>query len=163
MRSALLSSPFHRAARWRALLLTGLLLAVSACGTTRDTTPEAPAPAPPVPTERPAPPAPKERPARPVARTLQGYRIQILNTAEKKSADRGVAEATAWWEDLPAPRRPDGLGQASLDVEVKWQQPYYRVRLGNFATRGEAEAALRAVTSRFPDAFIVPDTVTIVR
>jgi len=42
-------------------------------------------------------------------------------------------------------------------------QPYYRVRVGNFKTRAEAEHALSILNDRYTDAFIVPDTVIIIR
>src|SRR5690606_41819415 len=40
---------------------------------------------------------------------------------------------------------------------------YYRVRMGNFRSREAAERAREFLAQRFPDAFIVPDTVEITR
>lgn len=94
-------------------------------------------------------------------RTVQGFRIQIYTTPEKAAADREVEAALAWWDALPAEQRPSTLQAEDLPVFIKWQQPYYRVRIGDFASRPAAERALSAVRNQFPDAFIVPDLVTI--
>lgn len=40
-------------------------------------------------------------------------------------------------------------------------QPYYRVRIGAFEFRGDAETMLSVVRQRYGDAFLVPDLVTI--
>ena len=74
-----------------------------------------------------------------------------------------MAQAESWWRDLSASQRPDYLGDRILDVDIVWQQPYYRVRAGAFATREEAQRALSVVEHTFPDAFIVPSVVTITR
>jgi hypothetical protein len=48
-----------------------------------------------------------------------------------------------------------------LAPDIAYLQPYYRVRLGGFEFRNEAERALAFVRGRWPEAFIVPDRVTI--
>lgn len=156
------------------LMLVGSLL-VSACSSSRETTSTPEPSPPPPPTERvpppertpppeppPKPPPPPE-PPKPVTRTVQGYRIQLLNTPDKSAADARVAQAESWWRDLSTSQRPDYLGGRNLDVDIVWQQPYYRVRAGAFATREEAQRALSVVERTFPDAFIVPSVVTITR
>ncbi len=100
----------------------------------------------------------------PEMRTVQGFRIQIFTTTEKPAADEKVTAALAWWRQGAAAQRPPSLAaEGDLTVDVEWKQPYYRVRLGAFAGRAEAGEALAAVQKRFPDAFLVPDTVTITR
>ena len=94
-------------------------------------------------------------------RTVQGYRVQVFSSADKAAADDVRDEAAGWWRvvrDDPdaAAALPNGL-----PAEVEYHQPYYRVRLGAFEFRREAEAALRVIQRRFPEAFIVPGTVTI--
>ncbi len=46
---------------------------------------------------------------------------------------------------------------------MAYLQPYYRVRMGAFATREDAEAALALVRRQYPEAFLVPDLVTVMR
>ena len=79
-------------------------------------------------------------------RTVQGFRIQILTTDDKDAADQCAAEAQEQW---------------GAPVDVAWKAPYYRVRVGAFASRAAAQPRLDAVQEQYPDAFLVPDTVTI--
>lgn len=107
---------------------------------------------------------PEPPPARPPApRTLSGFRIQILSTTERNAADEKVEEALTWWKNLPPQRRPAGLKNEAYLIDIHWRAPYYRVRMGNFTTRSEAEQALSMISGAYPDAFIVPDTVTVIR
>ena len=94
-------------------------------------------------------------------RTVQGYRIQVFSSAEKSAAEGVRDEAAGWWRTVQ--NDPDALEllPSGLPMEVDFNQPYYRVRLGAFEYRREAEQAIRVIQRRFPDAFIVPDTVTI--
>lgn len=94
-------------------------------------------------------------------RTVQGYRIQVYSSSNKASAEGVRDEAASWWRTVQTD--PDALELLpnGLPMEVDFNQPYYRVRLGAFEYRREAEQAIRVIQRRFPDAFIVPDTVTV--
>lgn len=113
--------------------------------------------------EAPGGESPREEERAPVTRTVQGFRIQIFTSPDRAEANDVLSEALAWYRSLPRSQRPAYLGGDELSADVKWRQPYYRVRVGDFATRGEADAALNRVRSRFPEAFIVPETVTVTR
>ena len=102
-------------------------------------------------------PAPTE-PAEPVARQVEGYRVQVFTGSNRVSADAARDRATAWWARA---RRRAGAPVA-LDVAVVYLQPYYRVRLGGFESESDAEAALAFVRGEYPEAFLVPDLVTVV-
>ena len=99
-------------------------------------------------------PAPTER----TPRQVDGYRVQILSSNNRTSAESARDAAAAWW----ARARGRSGAPAGLDPIVAYLQPYYRVRLGAFASEDEAEAALAFVRTEYPDAFLVPDVVTIV-
>ncbi|NBC15968.1 MAG: hypothetical protein GVY18_01490 [Bacteroidetes bacterium] len=101
--------------------------------------------------------------AAPVARTVDGFRIQVFTSSEKGEADARAAAVEQWWAGLSASERPVGLRQDEAPVTVAWRQPYYRVRVGTFVRRAEAEQALPLLKRRFGTAFIVPDRVTVVR
>ena len=103
------------------------------------------------------PPAPPE-PAEPTARQVDGYRIQVFNTASGDAAERIRGEAIDWWQSVQS--TPDA--PRTMEALVAYQQPYYRVRIGSFETREEADQALALVRQRFPDAFIVSDLVTVI-
>ncbi len=110
----------------------------------------------PAPTPRPRP-APTPEPERPAARpgalrTITGYRVQIFQSSSKDEADGRVADAIAWWR-----RANDG----TPEVYTVYRAPYYRVRVGNYATRGEADRAARSVGGSFPGSFVVQDRVTV--
>jgi cell division septation protein DedD len=77
--------------------------------------------------------------------------VQVQATDSKADADATAARAASWWSEV-APE--DG----EADVLVVWQAPYYRVRLGPFASRADAQRALDRLRERFPNAFLVPAT-----
>lgn len=102
-----------------------------------------------------AAPAPSSEP-RP--RQVDGYRIQVFSSPNRDAAERVRNDAVAWWQGA----RSSANAPASMDVAVGYLQPYYRVRLGGFEFREQADRALALVRQRFPEAFVVSDQVTVV-
>lgn len=94
--------------------------------------------------------------------TVQGFRVQVYSTLDKTAAVNLEEEARAWWR-AERSRAPAGLMPEQLPIYTVYLQPYYRVRIGNFRTRAEADRARQILARRFPDAFIVPDRVTVPR
>lgn len=94
-------------------------------------------------------------------RTVQGFRIQIASSVERYDAVLAEEQAKSWWRDDGQAGSPALFG-ADLPTYVVYMQPYYRVRVGNFTSRAEAQRALSAVERQFPGSFIVPDTVTVI-
>lgn len=84
----------------------------------------------------------------------RAFRIQVKTTPDKDAADAAVGRVLDWWAELPSADRPDALADQDLAPEVVWSAPYYRVRVGRFATRAAAEDALAALRQEFPDAFV---------
>ncbi|MEM6647763.1 MAG: SPOR domain-containing protein [Bacteroidota bacterium] len=103
------------------------------------------------------------RTGQPTTYTTDGYRVQIFSSQNKQQADQIWGEAVAWWRNLPTPDQPDGYNPDGLDAEVVYMQPYYRVRLGNFTSRSQAQSLLGLLRARFDRALIVPDRVTVQR
>ncbi len=94
-------------------------------------------------------------------RVVQGYRVQIFSSADKGEAEEVRDEAMGWWRVVRNdPDAIETMGQG-LDANLDFNRPYYRVRLGAFEYRREAEAALPLIRRRFDQAFIVPDRVAI--
>ena len=94
--------------------------------------------------------------------TLQGFRIQILSTRQKAEADLMASEATAWWlEQQESGELTDiyPTATATPPVYQDFRPPYYRVRLGDFLSREEADRVLSLVEAQFESAFIAPDRV----
>ncbi len=88
-----------------------------------------------------------------------GYRVQVFQSTDKQEADRAVTDAVAWWNrsaaDLGLLRTPE--------VYTVYRAPFYRVRVGNFQTRGDAQRIQAALNSAFNGAFLVQDRVTVRR
>ncbi len=178
---------FARQGGLTALLAASLLL-MAGCGGSRRVRKEAPPPPPEVVVDyrsgedfdaspyREAPPAdtldvahdvPEElmdgkASARPTARIGRGYRIQVFSTPNKSEADRRAAQLIQWWQSNRAAAGSLFRG-TQAPVYTVYLQPYYRVRIGNFETRAQAQQALGGVAQEFPGALIVPDRVTLVR
>ena len=83
-------------------------------------------------------------PDEPTPRQVDGYRVQIFNTASRDAAERIRGDALNWWD---AARAEPGAPR-QMDVVIAYQQPYYRVRMGAFASREDADAALALVRQR---------------
>ena len=79
---------------------------------------------------------------------VQGFRVQVFSSLDK---------------DQAVEREEAARSTTEMPVYMVYMQPYYRVRVGNFTSREAAERARSALAQRFPDAFIVPDTVEITR
>lgn len=101
-----------------------------------------------------APPPPRE----PVERQVDGYRVQVFSSVSRDAAEQTRAGLATWWTRA----RLRSGAPAGLETRVAYIQPYYRVRVGGFATREEAERALAFVRTEYPEAFLVPDTVTVI-
>lgn len=90
-------------------------------------------------------------------REVDGFRIQVGRSDDRETAERLRSAVLSWWEDAQsragAPR--------DLEVIVAYVQPHYRVRVGAFEFQREADDALPFVQSEYPNAFIVPDRVTV--
>ena len=89
---------------------------------------------------------------------VRGFQIQIHSTQDKASAQKVMQTAESWCAmEKPAQRALFGIGY--LPVEIKWLDPYYRVRIGHFRSREEARSVLAEVARKFPAALVVPYTI----
>lgn len=89
------------------------------------------------------------------------YLVQLDMTEDKSKALRIREEGKSWWADRPSSQKPPlaSIDASARPVAVVWKAPLYRVRLGPFSSRDEAESVLTAARRVFPDAFIVPDQI----
>lgn len=89
------------------------------------------------------------------------YRVQLQMTKDKQDALQIQRRAKEWWSAQPPSKKPPLVEAAATGevVIVVWQAPLYRVRLGPFASRSQAESVLSAAQETFPDAFVVPDRI----
>lgn len=78
---------------------------------------------------------------------IQGYRIQIFFGSERKAA----SDAKSKFMQL----NPD------YEVYLIYQQPYFKVRVGDFRTKLEAQALFKKVLPEFERVFIIPDKINL--
>lgn len=96
--------------------------------------------------------------ATPTAETdARVYHVQLEETKQKAEANRMIGRVLEWWEKQAATVGPRPLETESSPVSVAWRAPLYRVRLGPFASRAEADSVLAVAQRTFPDAFVRPE------
>jgi hypothetical protein len=81
---------------------------------------------------------------------IDGFRIQIASfqgTNSKNSIERVATQFKQLFPDIPN--------------YVAFFEPYFRLRVGNYATKLEAYRALNAISGSFPGAFVVKDQIDI--
>ena len=74
-----------------------------------------------------------------------GFRIQVLNTVNRGDA---VAARTRLLTEFPTEK-----------VYLLYQEPYFKVRFGNFRNRGDAEEFQEKLDKLFPGVFIIPSPI----
>lgn len=77
--------------------------------------------------------------------SIEGFRIQIHFGGEREKAKAVKTKFLQQFPDVPA-------------YEV-YQQPNFKVRVGDFRTRLEAQKFMNELTSTFPSSFIVSDDI----
>lgn len=79
--------------------------------------------------------------------TVQGYRIQIYSDNKKQPARDEKAKFLSLYNNVKA-------------HEI-YQQPYFKIRVGDFRTKLEAYKFQKEIVSNFPNSFIVKDEIEI--
>jgi len=77
--------------------------------------------------------------------TMHGYRVQIYFGPQRNSANEVKDDFSKLYADIPA--------------YLSYQQPNFKIRVGNFTTRLEALKFLKEIQPYFSTAFIVEDEV----
>ncbi len=81
-------------------------------------------------------------------RTAKGFRIQVINTTDRNAA---IEAKTMVYRLYP-----------ELKAYLLYQSPYFRLRVGNFETRDEAESYQRQLAREFKqNVYIVNDTIEV--
>lgn len=78
---------------------------------------------------------------------VMGYRVQVFSTTDAGEATRKRDDMRTLYPDMPA--------------DLVFHAPYYKVRLGNFEGRAEADSCRAQMQARgCPEAWVVRDMVT---
>lgn len=89
-----------------------------------------------------------EETTRDARRNVPGFRIQVINTNDRNAA---ITAKTKVYQLYP-----------ELKSYLIYQSPYFRLRVGNFKDKDEADDYLKALSKQFPgNVFLVRDIVEI--
>lgn len=80
-----------------------------------------------------------------------GYRVQIISTKNMELAD-SVANKFRSWADST-------IEGYSAEAYVFFNQPFYKVHIGDFQKRDHANSFSKLVKRRYPDAWVVHDRI----
>jgi len=98
-----------------------------------------------------------------VARIVPGYRIQVFSSVDRDEAIDSEERIKVWIESLSDSTRLQYDIPVTLPVYNQFNQPLYRIRVGDFTSRERAEGIMSLVARYFPRVFVVPDQVTVYR
>lgn len=80
--------------------------------------------------------------------TMPGYRVQIFMEIGNDAIDHAEAVKGAFTAAFP-----------ELPIYLTYEQPYYRLRVGDFRNRVEAEKYVRLIKPQFNLAFVTADVI----
>ena len=79
---------------------------------------------------------------------IDGYRIQIAAVTGTNSKSTAESERYLFSSRYP-----------SIPAYITYNEPYFRIRVGNYATRLEAYFVLQEIRTSYPNAYIIPDKI----
>lgn len=79
---------------------------------------------------------------------IDGYRIQIFEESGNRSSTRAREVMAGFSEKYP-----------EVPVYLTWQAPNYKVRVGDFGTRMQAEGFLAKIRRDYPIAWVIRDKI----
>lgn len=77
---------------------------------------------------------------------IQGYRIQLFKDSGNEALDAAKDMMEKFEEDFPV-----------LNAYLSFQEPYYRVRVGDFRTRLEALNYLKDIKRKYRNVWVIKD------
>lgn len=83
-----------------------------------------------------------------VNNTMSGFRVQIFMEIGNEAVDHAEVVKSEFEEAFP-----------ELPIYLSYEQPYYRLRVGDFRNRVEAEKYLRILKPKYSLAFVTADVI----
>lgn len=77
---------------------------------------------------------------------MEGFRIQIFFDSGNTSKQAAMSA-----------KRTFELRFPDIETYISFEEPNYKVRVGNFRTKLDAEGCLKRIGASYPNAFVVPD------
>ena len=90
----------------------------------------------------------KQRDVYAASNTMSGFRVQIFMEIGNEAVDHAKVVKKEFEEQYP-----------ELPIYLSYEQPYYRLRVGDFRNRVEAEKYLRILKPRYGVAFVTADII----
>ena len=90
----------------------------------------------------------KQRDVYAASSTMSGFRVQIFMEIGNEAVDHAMVTKTDFETTFP-----------ELPIYLSYEQPYYRLRVGDFRNRVEAEKYLRILKPRYSVAFVTADII----
>jgi hypothetical protein len=79
---------------------------------------------------------------------IEGWRIQIFFEAGNYSKSQAIEAKSTFVNKY-----------SDVSAYLIFQEPYYKVRIGDYRTKMEAEAFLKKISGSYPNAFVVKDEI----
>ncbi len=98
-----------------------------------------------------------------ITQVVRGYRVQVFMSLDRDEAVTVEEDVRGWWSQLAAEELEEQDMPENLMVYNLFRQPYYRIRVGDFVQRADAERLMLLMFGRFKGASVVPDQVIIQR
>lgn len=82
---------------------------------------------------------------------FDGYRVQIISTRNQPLADSVATNFRAWADTT--------IVGYTANTYVFFKQPFYKVHIGDFQKREQANSYSKIIKRRYPDAWVVHDRI----
>lgn len=79
--------------------------------------------------------------------TVNGYRIMLISDRDRKKVEEAKARASQIFKNE--------------EIRLVYEQPFYRVKMGKFVSKQDADDAKRQARKHFEEAIVVPDKIKI--
>lgn len=93
-----------------------------------------------------------------------GYRVQLITVTQKENAESFGKEFKEKWNEAALDKENDDSYhyREEIPIYIEFYDPYWKLRVGNFKTRSEAQYALKYIKLLgYKDAWIVPTTILV--
>lgn len=80
-----------------------------------------------------------------------GFRVQVISTQDVGEAENIRTQFNVWLDEEAS--------EYNANTYILFRQPYYRLHVGDFKSRADAIEFAQVVKRKFPDAWVVFDTI----
>jgi hypothetical protein len=88
-------------------------------------------------------------------RQILGYRVQVYSSLDRGEATAIMNQVIAWWEGLPEDSNVSHGTKQDMPIYMDYEQPHYKVRVGNYTSRQAAKNAMLEIQDEFSTGFVV--------